>query len=150
MSEERSDGDEHTAAVCTVPVWRAHLHGWTEHMAGGGRCGWFSMVTVFLTWSWLMSSYICSTVRGCLSWGTRQLRNVRATSNPDPAYKWYKCINIHTEHWFLVFCCGGLHLLLEFIYSLFCWLTNYPSLEKNQFKYPFVHVPAILERKNTI
>lgn len=49
-----------------------HLQGWTEHMAGGGRCGWFSMVTVFFTWSWLMSSYICSTVRGCLSCGTPQ------------------------------------------------------------------------------
>lgn len=41
-------------------------------MAGGGRCGWFSMVTVFFTWSWLMSSYICSTVSGCLSWETQQ------------------------------------------------------------------------------
>lgn len=52
-----------------TPTWteEAHLQGWTEHMAGGGRCGWFSMVTVFLTWSWLMSSYICSTVSGCLS-----------------------------------------------------------------------------------
>lgn len=44
-----------------------YLHGCTEHMAGGGRWGWFSMVTVFFTWSWLMSSYIWSTVRGCRS-----------------------------------------------------------------------------------
>lgn len=62
--------------VGTGPKWIPHLHGWTEHMAGGGRWGWLSMVTVFFTWSWLMSSYICSTVSGCLSWETKSLPSV--------------------------------------------------------------------------
>jgi len=57
-----------------------HLQGWTEHMAGGGRWGWFSMVTVFFTWSWLMSSYIWSTLRGCRSWRTTDHQRTMNTS----------------------------------------------------------------------
>lgn len=64
--------------VRSINICLSHLQGWTEHMAGGGRCGWFSMVTVFFTWSWLMSSYICSTVSGCLSYVAPQQLEFRA------------------------------------------------------------------------
>ena len=44
----------------------SYLQGWTDAIGGPGRLGWASMVTVFFAWSWLKSSYICSTVNGFL------------------------------------------------------------------------------------
>lgn len=49
------------------------LQGWTDAMGGPGRWGCASMVTVFLAWSWLKSSYICSTVRGLRFWNNQHM-----------------------------------------------------------------------------
>ena len=54
---------EESAAFCKWLVHIYYLHGWTEHMVTG-KWGCVSTVTVFLAWSWLISSYICSTVKG--------------------------------------------------------------------------------------
>jgi len=41
-----------------------YRHGWTEAIGAPDRWGCGSMVTVLCAWSWLMSSYISSTVNG--------------------------------------------------------------------------------------
>lgn len=52
-------------------VPNTYLQGCTEAMGGPGKCGCVSIVTVFLTWSWLKSSYISSTVSGLRFWWMR-------------------------------------------------------------------------------
>lgn len=52
-------------AFCSGAKLDTHLHGCTDAIFGPGRCGCVSIVTVFLAWSWLTSSYICSTLSGC-------------------------------------------------------------------------------------
>lgn len=68
-----------------------YLQGWTDAMGGPGMCGWDSIVTVFLAWSWLTSSYICSTVRGLWFWWKQSLQNYKKITLCKSYFKTPKC-----------------------------------------------------------